>query len=387
MAENVSKYIVVGCGLTGAVIARELAEAGFLVEVWDRRNHIGGNMFDYKDEHGIIVHKYGPHCFHTNKKELYDYICKYNNWREFRIFCKAVIDGVDTPSPFNFQTIDDFYDKDEAKELKEAFLAEYPGREFVTVVEALESANPMIRDYAQFLFDKDYSLYTAKQWGMSPSEIDPSVLKRVPLRLSYKDGYFDDAYQVVPETTYENFFKNILAHPNITVCLGTDALLHLSKDATANKFLVDGSDEYTIVYTGALDELFDCQYGRLPYRSLRFEWKYDDKDSFQNAPLVAYPQEEGYTRIVEYKKLPAQDVKGTSYAVEYPLPYVKGAEVEPYYPVLTDDSKVLYEKYQKLSSAYDNLITCGRLADFKYYNMDQCLERSLAMAEQIIHGR
>lgn len=377
------KFLVVGCGLTGSVIARELAEHGHTVTIWDRRNHIGGNMYDYKDEHGIVVHKYGPHCFHTNKKELFDYMCKYNQWREFRIICKVVMEGKDTPSPFNFQTIDDYYTPEEAADLKEALLTEYPEREFVTVVEALESSNDKIRGYAQFLFEKDYSLYTAKQWGMSPTEIDPSVLKRVPLRLSYNDGYFDDEYQVMPVTTYENFFKNILNHPNISVHLGVDALFHITKDEKSHKLLVDSSDECNVVYTGALDELFDCRYGKLPYRSLRFEWVYEDKDSFQNAPLVAYPQEEGFTRIVEYKKMPIQDVKGTSYAKEYPLPYSKDADLEPYYPVLTDESKDLYLKYQKLATGYKNLITCGRLADFKYYNMDQALDRVLSVAKII----
>lgn len=379
------EYLIVGCGLTGAVIGRELAEVGYKVTIWDRRNHIGGNMYDYMDEHGIMVHKYGPHCFHTNKKELYDYICRYGKWQKYRIVCKAEIDGVVTPSPFNFQTIDDFYSKKEATMLKEAFKAEYPNREFVTVVEALQSSNELIRRYAKFLFDKDYSLYTAKQWGISPSEIDPSILKRVPLRLSYEDGYFDDKYQVVPKRSYEDFFKNILYHVNIKVQLGIEALKHFVIDEQKNRILVDGNDNITVIYTGAIDELFGCRYGRLPYRSLKFEWKYEDKDSFQSAPLVAYPQADGYTRIVEYKKLPLQDVCGTSYAVEYPLQYSKEAEIESYYPLLTDDSQQLYQKYNQLASYYTNLIHCGRLADFKYYNMDQCLERALNMVRIIIN--
>ena len=381
-----AKYLIIGCGLSGSVIGRELAEAGHNVTLWDRRNHIGGNMYDYKDDHGIVVHKYGPHCFHTNDKNLYDYMCKYNQWRPFRIMCQAEIDGKATPSPFNFQTIDDFYSKEDAEALKNALKEEYPNREFVTVVEALESHNQLIHQYAEFLFEKDYCLYTAKQWGMSPSEIDPSVLKRVPLRLSYKDGYFDDEFQVMPVTTYEDFFKNILNHPNITVKLGVEAFDSLTLDEKLHKVLVNGDASYTIVFTGALDELFGCKYGKLPYRSLRFDWKYEDKESFQGAPLVAYPQAEGYTRIVEYKKLPEQNVKGTSYAVEYPLPYKQGEDVEPYYPVLTEESQVLYAKYQQLAATYQNLIPCGRLADFKYYNMDQCLERALNQANVLING-
>jgi len=379
-----SKYLIVGCGLTGSVIGRELAEAGHDITIWDRRDHIGGNMFDYRDDHGIIVHKYGPHCFHTNNKSLYEYMCRYNQWRPFRILCQSEIDGIATPLPFNFQTIDDFYSKEDAAKLKDALKENYPNREFVTVVEALESPVAIIKEYAEFLFKKDYSLYTAKQWGMDPSEIDPSVLKRVPLRLSYKDGYFDDEYQVMPVTTYEDFFKNILNHPNINVKLGVEALEHITKDEDRNVILVDGDENYNVIYTGALDELFDCRYGKLPYRSLHFEWKYEEKESFQGAPLVAYPQEEGYTRIVEYKKLPPQEVLGTSYAVEYPLAYDTDNEIEPYYPILTDESQKLFSRYIEFASKFSNLITCGRLADFKYYNMDQCLERSLLLIKKIL---
>lgn len=377
------KFLIVGCGLTGSVIARELAEHGHTVTIWDRRNHIGGNMYDYKDEHGIKVHKYGPHCFHTNNKDLYDYMCRYNEWIPYRINCQAEIDGKATPSPFNFQTIDDFYPKEEAECIKKAFKTEYPNQEFVTVLEALESSNEYIRQYAEFLFKKDYCLYTAKQWGLSPKEIDPSVLKRVPLRLSYNDGYFDDTYQIMPANTYEDFFKNILNHPRINVQLGMEALKHLAKDEDNKIIIVEGDPNYTVVYTGALDELFNCRFGKLPYRSLRFDWKYEDKDSFQGAPLVAYPQAEDYTRIVEYKKMPIQKVKGTSYAVEYPIPYCSEKNTEPYYPVLTEESRYLYEQYKKLADTYINLITCGRLADFKYYNMDQCLERAISLSNII----
>ena len=381
-----AKYLIVGCGLSGSVIGRELADAGHQIKIWDRRDHIGGNMYDYKNEHGIIVHKYGPHCFHTNDKNLYDYMCRFNEWQPYKMICKAEIDGKTTPSPFNFKTIDDFYPEKEAAKIKEALLSEYPNREFVTVLEALESSNDLIRNYAKFLFEKDYSLYTAKQWGMKPSDIDPSVLKRVPLRLSYKDGYFEDKYQMIPINRYEDFFNNILYHPNITIELGVEALDRISIDEKNLKILVEGDDSYQIVYTGALDELFGCRYGKLPYRSLRFEWIYEDRESFQDAPLVAYPQAEGFTRIVEYKKFPVQDVKGTSYAVEYPLPYIEGENLEPYYPVLTEESQELYIKYSNLASNYNNLEICGRLADFKYYNMDQCLDRSIKKVKSIFNS-
>jgi len=371
------RCLVVGCGLTGSVIARELAERGTQVEIWERRDHIGGNMYDYVDEHGFLVQKYGPHAFHTTKKELYDYICRFEQWQEYHLTCGAVWDGKYTPTPFNFTTIDTFYPPEEAKRLKEKLKKAFAGRETATVVEVLGHPDPDIRGYAEYLFQKDYAPYTAKQWDVSPEEIDPSVLKRVPLRFSYGEGYFDDKYQVLPRNSYTAFFENLLDHPNISVKLGVEALEHLAvRDDVL--YLDEKPVEHLVVYTGALDELFGCVYGRLPYRSLRFEWKHTIESSIQDAPIVAYPQEKGYTRITEYKKLPVQDKPGSSYAVEYPLPYREGEKMEPYYPVLTKESQEQYAKYAALAQRVPNLICCGRLADFKYYNMDQALERVLS---------
>jgi len=249
------------------------------------------------------------------------------------------------------------------------------------VVEVLEHPDPDIRGYAEYLFQNDYAPYTAKQWGVSSAEIDPSVLKRVPLRFSYEEGYFDDPYQVMPEHSFTTFFQNLLDHPNITVELNVEALEHLK--VVGDHILVDGQPfDGPVVYTGALDELFGGVYGRLPYRSLRFEWRHEDRDSLQPAPVVAYPQEPGYTRITEYKKLPVQAQPGTSYALEYPLPYKEGEKLEPYYPVLTAESQEQYAKYKALADRIPNLILCGRLADFKYYNMDQALERALKVCEE-----
>ena len=372
--------LVVGSGLSGAVIARHMAEQGKRVVIWERRDHIGGNMYDYVDEHGFLVQKYGPHTFHTKDKLLYDYMCRYEDWQPYKLTCGAVWDGKYTPTPFNFTTIDTFYPPEEATRLKEKLSATFAGRPTATVVEVLEHPDPDIRGYAQYLFQNDYAPYTAKQWGVSPAEIDPSVLKRVPLRFSYGEGYFDDAYEVMPAHSYTRFFENLLDHPNIRVELGVEALERLT--VKEDRLYIDGeAADIPVVYTGALDELFGCVYGRLPYRGLRFEWKYEDKDSLQPAPVVAYPQEAGYTRITEYKKLPVQEGRGTSYAVEYPLPYEEGKAVEPYYPVLTEKSQEQYAKYKALADRIPNLIPCGRLADFKYYNMDQALDRALEVVE------
>lgn len=374
--------LIVGCGLTGSVIARHLAEKGKRVLILERRGHIGGNMFDYTDEHGFLVQKYGPHTFHTTKKELYNFMCRYEEWENYKLTCGAFIDGKCTPTPFNFQTIDDFYSSREAEVLKSHIKSVFGDRQTATVVEVLKCGDPIVEQYAQFLFDKDYSLYTAKQWGISPSEIDASVLKRVPLRFSYNVGYFDDEFQVMPKHSFTRFFENLLYHSNITILLEVDALEHLK--IADNKIYFDGiALNVPLIYSGTLDELFEFKFGRLPYRSLRFEWKFEDKDGIQDMPVVAYPQVEDFTRITEYKKLPVQNKRGSSYAVEYPLPYNGDKNAEPYYPALTAASQKQYAQYASLANKIENLVCCGRLGDFKYYNMDQALERALNICQNL----
>lgn len=376
--------LVVGCGLAGAVTARFLAEEmGKKVLILERRNHIGGNMYDCKDPSGILVHLYGPHTFHTNKKFLFEYMQRFGEWEEYHLACGAEINGKYTPTPFNFRTIDDFFGADEADKIKGEIRKEYGIRTKATIVEMLESENDTVRKYAQFLFQNDYSLYTAKQWGILPSEIDVSVLKRVPVEFSYREGYFQDKYQFMPKVSYVEFFRKLLEHKNIEIKLGMEALDFLSVDRKKKYLLYKGIKlDKPVVYTGAIDELLGGIYGRLPYRSLRFEWKTLKQESYQPAPVVAYPQAPGYTRITEYKKLPVQHVAGiTTIAVEYPLPYQKGKETEPYYPILTRENQNIYEKYRKETEDVKNLYLCGRLADYKYYNMDQTLESAIELCK------
>lgn len=377
--------LVVGSGLTGAVIARYLAEElRWKVTVIDRRNQIAGNMFDFVDEHGVLVHQYGPHSFHTKKKYLLDYMSRYSNWEPFYLTCMAKIDDKFTPTPFNFQTIDDYFSLSDAAIIKKKLLKAFPGRETMTILELLDHEDESINKYANFLFEKDYKLYTAKQWGVDPSEIDKSVLQRVPVRFSYKREYFDDEFQFLPTEGYTHFFMNLLDHPNIKVELGIEALEHVKISPNSSEVSLDGQKtNMPIVYTGAIDELFGACSGSLPYRSLRFEWVYDQIDSFQEAPVVAYPQEEFFTRITEYKKLPIQNVTGTSYAIEYPIQYYSNTKMEPYYPILTENSKILFGEYKERSKQISNLFCCGRLADFMYYNMDQALERALDVCSVI----
>ena len=378
--------IVVGCGLTGSVIARDLAEHGERVEIWERRDHIGGNMYDYVDGNGIRAHKYGPHVFHTYAEGLKDYMLRWGKWIPFRITCRVDMLGKTTPSPFNLRTIDDYYSPEDAQKLKEAIKKEYPGRDKATIVELLGCNDPVIKEYADFLFAHDYSLYTAKQWGMSPKDIDPSVLKRVPVLFSYKDGYFDDTWQMVPEEGYTAWFKDMLDHPNIEVSLGVEALERIR--IADGRLLVDGEPyRGRVIYTGAVDELAGGKYGPLPYRSLRFEWQTRNGERVLDAALVAYPEAEGYTRVTEYSHFPQKGRHSrTSLAYEFPLPYREGIKTEPYYPILTRESMELHERYMTELRRIPNLICCGRLADFKYYNMDQALQRTLYVCKELKYG-
>lgn len=379
-----SKAVVIGCGLVGSVIARSLAENNRMeVEIFERRNHIGGNLYDYVDEHGIRVHQYGPHIFHTNDKEIYDYICRFASWNPFKLVCGAEIDGVCVPTAFNFKSIDLFYSPEKAAEIKTHIRESFGNRNSATVLELLESSDPVIRQYAQFLYEKDYAPYTAKQWGISPTEIDSSVLKRVPIRFSYEEAYFTDRFQVMPKDGYTGFIKNVLNHEKIHVNLSEDGRSHLKTDINGALHFDGKVVDFPVIYTGPIDELFSCMFGKLPYRSLRFEWRYENIDSLQSMPIVAYPSASGFTRITEYKKLPPQDVSGTSYAVEYPIPYEPGKKMEPYYPILTENSQKLFQKYSKLAKSVKHLYCCGRLAEFKYFDMDQAIRSALTIAKTI----
>lgn len=374
--------IIVGCGLTGGVIARYLAEHGLNVVILERRNHIAGNMFDYTDENGILVQKYGPHVFHTVRKDLFDYVNRFCGWFDFRVSCMAEVCGKLTPSPFNFRTIDQFYSPEKAELLKQHLRLKYGDADKATIVELLQSDDPIIKEYADFLFAEDYAPYTAKQWGISPCEVDSSVLKRVPVLFSYNSHYFDDEFQAMPEKGFTAFFEKMISHPNIRVQLNTNALDYIS--VTDGKLVIDGKEAgIPVIYTGAADELLDSRYGTLPYRSLRFSFRTESTDSFQETPIVAYPKAEGYTRITEYTKMPAQKLSGkTVIALEYPQPYQAG-ETEPYYPILTEKSIAMYEKYKLELQRIPNLYLCGRLADFKYYNMDQAIDRALEVCGKL----
>lgn len=369
--------IIIGGGLSGCVLARRLAdEQGCKVLLVERRNHVGGNLYDYFDENKILIQKYGPHVFHTDDDELFDFFSEYCECKEYHLKCMVHMCGKNTPSPFNYKTIDDYFDEKESAIIKSEIQKEFGTRKYATIVELLSSENPVVKKYADFLFKHDYSLYTAKQWGISPSEIDLSVLKRVPVLFSYDDEYFFDKYQVLPVGGFSSFIKRVINHTKIEVILSSDFTDGLAIDTKNNIVTYDGKKiSIPIVYTGELDRLLNYRYGQLPYRSLMFKNVTLQENIHQPAPVIAYPEDERITRIVEYKQLPIQNVLGvTTLVEEYPVKYE--GNNEPYYPILTNSSNTQYKLYNAEIENITNLYVCGRLGDFKYYNMDQAIRRA-----------
>ena len=371
---NLSKYdvLIVGAGLTGSLIARHFGDLGKKVLILEKRNHIAGNLFDFVDENGILVQKYGPHVFHTNDETVNSLIHKFVDTKPYLTRCSVFMHGKFTPSPFNFKTIDQFYSEEEAKALKQMLLSSYPNKKQVTIVDLLASKNKSIKQYADFLFKSDYSLYTAKQWGIKPENIDPSVLKRVPVLLNYDEQYFYDKYQYMPIGGFTNFIKNILDNENIDVVLNHDFL----DEFTLKEGLVFYNGypiNKKIYFCGTIDSLLKFKYGHLPYRSLYFVFKTYSKSSFQEAPITAYPEVKDYTRITEFSKMPNQVCKKTTVGFEYPVK--PNNNNEPYYPILTEESEEMYKKYLIESKKFTQITICGRLGDFKYYNMDQAIKR------------
>jgi UDP-galactopyranose mutase len=375
---DLSNYdvIAVGAGLTSSVISRNLADRGKRVLIIEKRNHIGGNLFDYVNKDGILVQKYGPHAFHTNDEEVNEYIHRFTKTKPYVTRCAVFMHEKFTPSPFNFKTIDTYFNKDKGDAIKKALLNEYKGQKEATIVDLLKSNNPLIKNYADFLFKSDYSLYTAKQWGIKPSDIDPSVLKRVPVLFNYDDQYFYDKYQYMPINGFTAFISNVLDSPNIDVVLNRDFF----EDFSIRDNLVYHNQKIVnqkVIFSGTIDSFFNYKFGHLPYRSLRFDFKTLNQQSFQDAPITAYPEADGYTRVTEYTKMPSQHSSKTTIAFEYPLQF--NGNNEPYYPILTKNSQKEYQLYRNEASGLNNVLICGRLGEFKYYNMDQAIKRALSL--------
>lgn len=375
--------IVVGCGFAGAVIAREQAENGKKVLIVDKRNHIGGNCYDAFDEHGILIHQYGPHIFHTNSKKVYDYLSRFTKWYDYQHKVVGNVNGKIMPIPFNLNTLEMVYGVEKGKELKEKLVKTYGENKKVPILELKNNEDKEIQEIAQFVYENIFLKYTMKQWGQTPEEVDASVTARVPVLLSYDNRYFQDTYQGMPLEGYTKLFENMLQHENITIRLNTNAgeLLELKEDGKT--FWENEEFTGSIIYTGAIDELFHCKYGRLPYRSLEFHLEYYKKEWYQSYGVVNYTVSEEYTRITEFKYLTGQKKEDTTVVKEYPKPYIDPEKQIPYYAIINKENLGLYQTYKDLLQNTPNVYLLGRLAEYKYYNIDAIVEKALELSEKI----
>ena len=361
-------YLVVGAGLSGCVMAERIAsQLGDKVLVIDRRTHIGGNVYDYKNEEGNTIHQYGPHAFHTNSQKVWDYLSQFTQWTPYFHHVEGYIDGQNVPIPFNINTIEKLFPQQYAQELIHALVSKFGFNKKITILELLQEEE--FRDFAQYVYEKVFLGYTVKQWGKKPEELDISVSSRVPIYLSRDNRYFQDKYQAIPSEGYTKMVENLLASDLITVKLNTSLTD------------VDRSQFKGIIYTGMIDEYFDFCYGKLPYRSLSFTLKTFDKPYYQATAQKNFSDNFDFTRITEYKHFLDEQTAKTTVAFEYPQAFEQGVN-EPYYPIPSDENHELYKKYAELAKQEPNTLFIGRLAKYMYYNMDKIVASALTAFEK-----
>lgn len=358
-------YLIVGAGFAGSVLAERLAsQSNQKILIIDTRSHIGGNAYDHYNEDGILVHKYGPHIFHTNSRDVFEYLSQFTEWRPYEHRVKASVDGQLVPIPINLDTVNRLY----GLNLTSFQLEEF----FASIAEKIDcirtSEDVVISKVGRELYQKFFRNYTRKQWDMDPSELDKSVTARVPTRTNRDDRYFTDSYQAMPLHGFTKMFEKMLCHPNIKIMLNTDY-----------REIVDVIPYRKMIYTGPIDLFFDYCYGKLPYRSLKFKHETINKPVHQPAPVVNYPNEHLYTRVTEFKYLTGQEHNKTSIVYEYPR-----AEGDPYYPIPRTENAELYKQYKALADATPEVHFVGRLATYKYYNMDHVVAQALKVYSNLI---
>ena len=378
--------VVVGSGFAGGVVARELAErAGKRVLIIEKRPHIGGNMYDEKDEAGILVHKYGPHIFHSNDKRAFDYARRFSGFLGYQHRVLADWYGTYMPVPFNKNSMEIAFGEEKAAHYIEKLIDTFGD-------ERREQDDPELAEIADFVYKNVFLYYTQKQWGLTPEEVDPSVTARVPVFISRDNRYFQDAYQGMPVFGYTKLFEEMLDHENIQVCLNTEAesVFELefeseAEDAPLSAIKLHGKKfEGPIVYTGPLDELFLARFGRLPYRSLDFVYETFDKEHVLPCGTVNFTVTEDYTRITEFKYLTGQKSDKTTIMKEYSRAYEDPNTQTPYYAILSDENRAHYERYRALTAKLANFYPLGRLAEYRYYNMDKIISLALELSDKLV---
>ncbi len=379
------EFIVVGSGFAGSVIAERMANVlNQKVLIIEKRRHIGGNCYDYRDENNIIVHKYGPHLFHTDYKEVFDYLSNFTDWHIYHHKVLAFVDGKKIPLPFNLNSIYEVFPQELAKRLEVKLIEKYGYGTKIPILELLKEEDQDLKFLANYVYEKIYKNYTMKQWGLKPEEISPQVTARVPIYISRDNRYFTDRYQVIPKDGYTKIFERMLNHPNIKIMLNTDFKEVISIEVEDKKiYFLEQEFKGKLIFTGMIDELFNFKYGFLPYRSLDLRFETIEQEYYQEAPVVNYPNDYDFTRITEFKHIHPVKSDKTTILKEYPKAYQPNVDI-PYYPVFTKENQELYNKYKEEADKFENLVLVGRLAEYRYYDMDDVVKRALEVFEERI---
>lgn len=380
-------FLIVGAGFAGAVVARKAAEKGKKVLIVEKRPQIGGNMYECFRENGVRIHLYGPHIFHTNNEEVFNFLKQFSDFYPYEHKVIGKIDGKLVPIPFNFTSLEMLFEKEKADKIKEKLKKYYPQEEKISILDLIKHEDPLIKEFGEFVFEKVFVHYTAKQWGIPVEEVDKSVINRVPVVLGYDDRYFKDKIQYMPKQGFTKLFENMLNHENIDIILNKNITNMIELDFENKKVKIEGQEfKNPIIFTGAVDELLDYKYGKLPYRSLDLVFENYDKTYYQTNSVVNYPNEEKFTRITEFKYLTKQKIDGkTTILKEYPLKYdANNKKCDPYYPITNDENLKMYSDYKNEIEQFKNIYLVGRLAEYKYYNMDAVIEKALEVSKSLL---
>ena len=361
--------VVVGAGFAGATIAEKAASKGKSVLIIEQRDHIGGNCYDYTDENGIIIQKYGPHIFHTNIREVWEYLSQFTDWIPYKHKVLANLNGKIVSLPVSLKTLYQLFDKTTAEIVEKKLIGQYGAGNKVSIQELMMTTDSDLNSIAQEIFEKIFKNYSKKQWDIDPLKLDKQVLNRLPIWVDYEDFYFKDKYQGIPKEGYTKLIQNMLNKPNIEIILSKDF-----------KDLVEGILFEKLYYAGPIDYYFDYKYGKLPYRGSEFSLETLDVEYFQSNSVVNYPGNEPFTRITEFKHFNGYKSNKTAIMREYSNEYVSGKNI-PSYPIPTDENHKKYDLYKNEAKQLKNIAFTGRLGEYKYYNMDEVVEKALVMAE------
>lgn len=377
-------HIVVGAGIAGIVLAERIANVlGKQVLIIEKRDHIGGNCYDYRNEYSILIHKYGPHVFHTQLKNVWDYLSNFTDWNSYHHKVLGYVNGKKIPIPFNLNSLNKSYPSIIAQQMTDKLIQKYGLNAKIPILELKKSKDGDLCLLADYVYNNVFLNYTKKQWGMKPEELDPSVTARVPVLVSRNDCYFQDPYQGLPSEGYTKMFERMTSNPNIEIKLNTDYKELIDFDYNGEVKFSGGLFNGKMIFTGEIDYFFDYEFGKLPYRTLDFDFETLNQEVYQEVGVVNYPNDYKFTRITEFKHLTGEKNPKTTISKEYPRDCYEKDDIS-YYPIPKEENIEIYRKYQRKAREFDNLIFVGRLAEYQYYNMDQVVDRALTIFQEKI---